>query len=111
MSGTPIIIVRTRTSLKVGHLPSSNKSSAADKALNESGDRLRSTCSYTHIHTLKRQPKDLNSTKLNSHRICSPGFSCLRLRAFAYLPKDRFEEGKFFKNLLDFYILCLKNSI
>merc|ERR1739844_854752 len=22
----------------------------------------------------------------------SPGFSCLRLRAFAYLPKDRFEE-------------------
>jgi len=33
----------------------------------------------------------------NSHRICSPGFSCLRLRAFAYLPKDRFEEDLILK--------------
>merc|ERR1712110_560046 len=31
-------------------------------------------------------------TYLNSHLDCSPGFSCLRLRAFAYLPNDRFEE-------------------
>jgi len=27
----------------------------------------------------------------------SPGFSCLRLRAFAYPPKDRFEEDLILK--------------
>ena len=68
-----------------------------------------STC-YTYTRT-QRSPKDLNSTKLKSHRICSPGFSCLRLRAFAYLPKDRFEEGKFIKKLTLLYFNFVKKLL
>ena len=38
MQGIPWIIVGIHTSLKVGHLPSSNKSTVAKEALNESRD-------------------------------------------------------------------------